>query len=117
MVLLAPGELGPWQCLQIATFHIAMSLAYCVVYYGLEERSPSMTILAFVADSGNRGRSREELDAILFGVNPVEVRLDGMVRDKVAFVEEDRYHLTAKGRFWAKLFSTWLGLLGMEKGG
>ena len=49
------GPLGFWQCLHVAIFHVAMSLAYVVVYYGLEERSPSMTILAYVADAGQQG--------------------------------------------------------------
>ena len=36
---------GPWECLHVAIVHVAVALAYVVVYSALEERSPSMTIL------------------------------------------------------------------------
>jgi hypothetical protein len=111
------GPLGMWACLQVAIFHVAMTLAYVVAYSALEERSPSMTLLVHVADAGSRGCSGEELSALLRNALPVEIRLSALVRDKMATCDDDRYYLTPKGRVWAGLFLFWLHLLKMEKGG
>lgn len=111
------GPLKPSECVQIALFQVAMALAYIVAYTALEERSPSMTILTSVADSKGRGRSREELCALLQGVNPVELRLDAMLRDKLASEDDSGCRLTAKGRFWSHVFALWPRLLRMDKGG
>ena len=108
---------GFWQYALIAEFHVAMSLAYVVIYYGLEERSPSMTILSYVTAARGQGRTREELAAILRGFSPVEVRLDGLVRDKMVVVTDGDYRLTPKGRLWGQVFCTCRRLYRMERGG
>ena len=106
-----------WEVAHVACFGIAATLAYIVAYSALEERSPSMTILTRVADSGERGQSREELQALLLHVSPVEIRLaamerDGMVRDEAGIVV-----LTPKGWAWANTFSSWRRLLRFQPGG
>lgn len=63
------GPLSPWQCLHVAIFHVTMSLGYVVAYSALEERSPSMTLLTFVADAGTQGRTLHELKAVLASTN------------------------------------------------
>ncbi len=108
---------NPWEVLHIASFHIAAMLAYVVAYSALEERSPSMTILSRVADSGARGRSREELHALLEHVSPVEIRLAAMVRDGMVRDEADDVVLTGKGWVWAETFSAWRRMLRFERGG
>ena len=111
------GPLGFWECLHISIFHVAMALAYAVCNSALEERSPSMTLLTFVADARGQGRTREELEAILRSASPVEVRLKAMVRDRLATEAEGVYRLTPKGRAWVRIFLFWRRLLKMEKGG
>lgn len=106
-----------WEVLHVAIFHIAAMLAYVVAYSALEERSPSMTILSRVADSGSRGQSQEELQAMLINISPVETRLavmarDGMVRDRAGMIV-----LTNKGWAWANTFSAWRRLLRFKLGG
>ena len=111
------AALGLWGWLQIAVFHVAMSLAYIVAYSSLEEPSPSMTLLLRVADAGKKGCAREDLVALLQGVSPVEVRLAAMVRDTMVADLGGIYRLTPKGRIWAEVFSWWLRFLKMDKGG
>lgn len=105
------------EVLHVAMFHVAAMLAYVVAYSALEERSPSMTILSRVADSGSRGQSREELQAMLVNVSPVEIRLAAMVRDGMVRDEAGMIGLTNKGWAWANTFSTWRRLLRFQLGG
>jgi hypothetical protein len=106
-----------WEVLHVAVFHVAAMLAYVVAYSALEERSPSMTILSRVADSGSRGQSREELQAMLVNVSPVDVRLAAMVRDGMIREKAGTLVLTNKGWAWANTFTTWRRLLGFRLGG
>jgi len=106
-----------WEAAHVACFCVAAMLAYVVAYSALEERSPSMTILTRVADSGQRGQSREELQAMLLDVSPVEVRLAAMLRDGMVREEADSAVLTPKGWAWANTFSAWRRLLRFRLGG
>jgi len=115
--LVAFGPWGFWPSLQIALFQTAMTLAYIVAYSSLEERSPSMTLLVYVAESRGTGRSRDELEAVLAGFTPIETRLAAMERDKMIELDGDRCLITPKGRAWATTFGTWHRLIRFEKGG
>lgn len=115
--LKAWGPWGLWPSLHIALFQTAMTLGYVVAYSILEERSPSMTLLVYVADSVDRGRSRDELHAVLAGFTPVETRIDAMVRDGMIEPDGDGYRITPKGRAWAITFGTWHRLIRLAKGG
>ena len=106
-----------WQAIHVAVFHVACTLAYVVAYSALEHRSPSMTLLVAVADSGGAGCTPEELRGLLAGASPVEVRLDAMVHDGMVIRDGDDIRLAAKGRAWAAVFSTWRRFLGMPRGG
>lgn len=106
-----------WQLLHVAVFHVAAMLAYVVAYSAIEERSPSMTILSRVADSGSRGESRDELHSLLVNVSPVEIRLAAMVRDGMVSDDAGMIVLTKKGWAWANTFSTWRRLLRFDLGG
>ena len=111
------GPLGFWQYVHIAVFYCTMSLGYVVAYSALEERSPSMTLLTFVADAGPRGRTRPELEQTLARANPVENRLEAMIRDHMVVRTHNGYQLTRKGRIWARTFSCWLRWIGAARGG
>ena len=106
-----------WEIAHVACFGVAAMLAYVVAYSALEERSPSMTILTHVADSGERGQSREGLETMLLGVSPVEIRLTAMERDGMVREEGGSLVLTSKGWAWAKTFSAWRRLLRFRLGG
>lgn len=106
-----------WEMLHVAIFHVATMLAYIVAYSAIEERSPSMTILSRVADSGDHGQSPEQLQAMLIDVSPVEIRLKAMLRDGMIDEESGGLVLTAKGRAWATTFAAWRRLMRFELGG
>lgn len=106
-----------WQAVHVAVFFAAFVLAYVVAYSALEHRSPSMTLLVAVADSGPKGRTREELRSLLSNVSPVEIRLEAMVKDGMIARDGEGYRLLTKGKIWAAVLSAWRGLLGMPRGG
>lgn len=106
-----------WQAIHVAIVHTACALAYIVAYSALEHRSPSMTLLVAVADSGAAGCSPEELRGLLAGASPVEVRLDAMVHEGMVTRDGDGYRLAPKGLAWATVLSNWRRLLGMPPGG
>lgn len=108
---------GFWQMLHVAVFHVAMALAYVVAYSALEARSPSMTLLTHVADAGPRGRTQDELFAVLGGMTPIESRLAAMTRDQMIVVEASSYRVTSKGEAWARTFGSWRRLIRLQKGG
>ena len=108
---------GIWELVQVSTFHVAMSLAYVVAYSAIAARSPSMTLLMYVADSGSRGRTHAELQAVLCGEDPVALRLGALLDDQMISEERGEYVLTSKGWAWSRGFGAFRKLLGMEIGG
>lgn len=106
-----------WALLHTAEFHVACSLAYIVAYSALEARSPSMTLLTFVAEARQTGRTHEELHAALAGMTPLEARLAAMQRDRMLIVVAESYRVTPKGRAWAATFGRWRRWIGLQKGG
>jgi len=108
---------APWEVLHVVEFHVAAMLAYVVAYSAIEERSPSMTILTAVADSGPRGLARADAEGCLRGLAPLERRIDALVRDGMVDRSGDDLVITAKGRQWARTFGGTRRLLGMAKGG
>jgi hypothetical protein len=108
---------GIWEVVQVSIFQIAMTLAYVVAYSAIEGRSPSMTLLSYVADSRGQGRTRAELETVLRGDDPVTARLDAMVRDNMIEQDGNDFLLTSKGWTWARCFGAFRGLLQMRKGG
>ncbi|MBU6275163.1 MAG: hypothetical protein KGQ61_00835 [Planctomycetes bacterium] len=108
---------SPWEVLHVAEFHVAAMLAYVVAYSAIEERSPSMTILTAVADSGPGGLRRADVEGCLRGLAPLERRIDALVRDGMVDRSGDDLRITAKGRQWAATFGATRRVLGMTKGG
>lgn len=107
----------PWDYVQVAMFHISMTLGYVVAYSAIENRSPSMKILTFVADGGEEGRSRREVQELLGQDSPLEVRIEAMLRDGMVKRTDGGLTLTGKGDRWATAFSQWANLIGLGKGG
>jgi hypothetical protein len=114
--LMGPPIKG-WIQIQVTIFHSSLSLAYIVAYSAIEHRSPSMTLLVAVANAGSSGFSRNELQQLLTTSSPVEKRLEAMVRERLVYTSNLGYHLTPKGRFWARFFWQSRRLFGVPKGG
>lgn len=106
-----PVTIGEW--LHVAVVYVPVSLAYVATYSAVEEDSPSLRIVRFVADAGAFGRSRDDLSTILNDDVLVGSRLRAMVRDGLVVESGGRYALTSRGLTLARVFtlsSRWLGI-------
>ncbi len=113
----APVGVGP--TLHAGLFHLAFSLAYIVTYSALAEDSPTCSILVYVADAGEAGRSEGDLMRLVSNEMIVGPRFDGLVSGGVIAPTGDgsRFVLTPKGRRWATLFATFRRVYRLRKGG
>ena len=106
-----------WECIHVGIFHLAMMLGYVVAYSAIEEKSPSMSIVTWVAEAGEKGRTREEVEKLLSDNSPIESRLQAMLRDRMVKRRHHEYVLTDKGRLWAVVFAIWGRLMNAGRGG
>jgi hypothetical protein len=106
-----------WEWVQVVLFHVSLSLAYIVIYSTLEEHSPTLTLVKYVADAGERGRSQDDLETFVEGIQSLGSRLHAMRRDAMITEERRVFRLTAKGSGWARVFQFWRRLLRIDMGG
>ena len=108
---------GIKQWLHVALFYEAVSLAYIVAFSALEQDSPSMTIVVFVADAKGQGQHREELYNLIGQDFIIGYRFESMVHGQLIEKVGDVYRLTPKGAMWAKLFLAYRRLFRLRLGG
>ncbi|MCA8926167.1 MAG: hypothetical protein KDD82_30450 [Planctomycetes bacterium] len=111
----APQDAPGW--LLVGTFHLAFSLGYAATYTALEEDSPSLCLLRYVAQGGPAGRTPEETRAFLLQGRMVGKRLEAAQTGDLLVEREGRYHLTSRGARLAALFLAAQRLLGLPTGG
>jgi hypothetical protein len=123
-VRLWPGLCGPLDppagaagLLHVALLYFSLLGSYVISYSALEADSPTLLMVRMIDRAGAEGIARE---AFLQGMNDellVLPRLADLLRDRMAVLAGGRYRLTAKGRFMARLFTTYRRLLGAGLGG
>lgn len=110
-----PSTAVEW--LHVAVVYVPVSLAYIATYTAVEEDSPSLRIVRYVADAGAAGRSRDDLSSILNDDVLLGSRFEAMVRDGLVVESGGRYALTARGKRVARLFTVTFALLGIRAAG
>ncbi len=110
-----PRSLSEW--FHVSLFHIALTLGYIVTYSAIEEDSPSLCLIRYVADAGTGGRTDEEVRNFLSQVPIIEMRIQASLRDNLMIKQDDKYQLTEKGRRLALVFKFTQDILGMRTGG
>jgi hypothetical protein len=108
---------GFWGWLQLAMFYEGAALAYIIIYSGLEQNSPSMTVVQFVAGAAEQGRSPQELYNLFGSQRLVDERIDSLLASKLIEPKGAGYALTKQGLFWAQLFRAYRKLFHLEPGG
>jgi hypothetical protein len=106
-----------FECLHVVLFHVPLTLAYVAGYSLLEDDSPSVAIVKYVAAAGHRGRAREEFRNIIRHESLVKLRLEAMVRDRLIVQDLACYRLTAKGTLLVRVFMAAQNVLGLPTGG
>lgn len=106
-----------WSRLHIVVFCVSLSFVYIINYSGLEEDSPTFSMMKFVDTSGPRGRSADELTNLITDDLIVHSRLRSLVEGGAVETDGQIYTVTRKGRFWARLFTVWRRLLMVSEEG
>jgi hypothetical protein len=96
---------------------LGVTLCHLINYTGLEDESPTATMVRFVDLGEPNGRSADELERLIPEDEGVAGRLDVLVRDGMVEREGDRYRLTRRGRVMTFVLTFWVKILGVPRGG
>jgi len=108
---------GFWGFLQVLIFYIPVMLCYVITYVALEDDSPSMTIVRFVEQAKDKGRSRQELGQIITNQALILPRINILLKDGWIEHDNERYQATEKGQFYNRFFAFGLKLLKISREG
>ena len=108
---------GFWEFLHVIIFYVPVMLGCIVTYSALEEDSPSMTIVGFVEQAGEKGRSRGQIGQIISDEALILPRIDTLVNTGWIECRDNTYRSTAKGRFYSELLALAPKLLNISREG
>ena len=103
--------------IHVVLFHIPATLGYIATYSALEGESPSISMVKFVAESGEIGRDKSEFTQIINQSTLIDLRIEAMIQNNWMIDTDGQYQLTPKGEHLARLFATAQKLLGIQGGG
>lgn len=101
----------------LALYLISFNLAYLITYSAIEVDSPSLLIIGRIAGAGPGGIDSAALREGLDDGTMVKPRLQDLVSDRMAVLENGRYNLLPKGAALAFVFFNFRRLLKAGKGG
>lgn len=110
-----PGDVFAW--IQALLLALAMAAAYVMTYPAIEVESPTLLIIEAIGRSGAEGIPESRLFEVLDDSVLLQPRLDDLVLEGLAVIENGRYRPTAKGIALATLFTGWRRILGLGLGG
>jgi len=99
------------ECVQLFMFFCSLSLAYMVTYSAIEADSPSLIIVMAVASSGKDGLDKKIFEQRMNNEILLLPRVNDLISEKLAYIENDRYKLTSKGLMFARIFHIYRKLL------
>ena len=106
-----------WEYIHIYLFFVSLTLAYMITYTAIEADSPSLVLIMKVSEAGSEGLDSKKLEQMMSDDILVIPRLEDLVLDKMAYINGNRYFLTAKGVLMVRIFLYYRKLLGAPKGG
>ncbi|MEZ6186031.1 MAG: hypothetical protein R3F62_13600 [Planctomycetota bacterium] len=110
-----PADAPGW--ILVGTFHVAFSLGYAVTYTALEEDSPTLCFLLYVARRGEAGCTPAEARAFLLQGSFLSKRLESATAGGLLDERDGRLHLTPQGARLARGFLLAQRVLGLPLGG
>ncbi len=93
------------EYLHICLFFISITLAYVIIYTAVEADSPSLVIILKIAEKGSKGLVKQEIEQDLNDDILVKPRINDLLKDKMAYLDGNKYKLTRKGILIACLFN------------
>jgi len=109
------ATLSAAEIVRLAIFYVSCALTYIVLYSAIEEQSPTLAIISYVAERSQcAGADLVER----FGKgHELSQRIELLARSEFVRQEGDRYRLAPAGHRFAKLFDAANRLFGLESGG
>ncbi len=106
-----------FQYCHIALFVISILFAYIITYTALEADSPTLVMVRKILEAGPGGLDKDSFNKSMTADLLVVPRCKDLLRDKMAYLDGDRYKLTTKGKLLANLFIHYRRLIGAGIGG
>jgi len=114
--LTAPDNI--WEYLHICLFFVSLTLAYMITYSALEADSPSLVMVMAINSAEPEGLDKKRFGELMSDETLVMPRIRDVLTDKMVYMEGDKYRLTPKGAFMARMFTLWRRLINApEEGG
>src|SRR5262245_8985280 len=109
------ATLSAAEIARLAIFYVSCALMYIVLYSAIEEQSPTLAIVSYVA---KRPRCTQADLVDKFGKgHELSHRIELLSRSEFVRQEGGRYRLAPEGHRFAKLFDAANRLFGLESGG
>ncbi len=105
------------EYLHLFLLFTSLSLAYIITYSAVEVDSPSLVMVLAVNKAGRNGLSKTEFAELLTNERLVIPRINDLVRDKLIFLNRDKYKLTSNGRLFISIFILYRKIMNAQKGG
>jgi hypothetical protein len=91
--------LAPLEVLHVAAYYIPVSLAYIHAYSAIENDSPTLSLVRFIAEEPAAGRHRDEVRQFLARRPFVKTRLAVLLDTGLVREQDGKYFVTGKGGF------------------
>lgn len=96
-----------WEMVLFILFYIPVAFMYISLYSLIEENSPSLLLIDYVAKAGKEGRDEKELLAFMCPRSEelLDRRLAILVRDNLIHKTDGLITLSKKGKWWGRILS------------
>lgn len=105
------------EYIQIFLFFFSLVSAYMITYSALEADSPSLVIVKTIVDAGQEGLDMEIIKELINNDVLIKPRVYELDRDKMIYMDKDKYRLTSKGLVMARIFVIYRKLLNITRKG
>lgn len=113
----AIGPSSIQERLHFSLFYLPAALTYTSLYSLIEQDSPSLAIITFVAQAGEQGRRFDEIAALFAQEDIIQQRLVAAEGNGLVRRADEGWLLTEKGRRMAFLFEMAASVFRFERSG
>lgn len=112
-----PTPVHASEYLHILIFLVSITIGYIILYPGFEVDVPSLIIVNTIAKAGSEGIEKEKLYDCVNDDILIIPRLQDLLLDKMAYIDQGKYRLTLKGATMVKIIMCFRKLQRLEKKG
>lgn len=110
-------DVGLADYARLSLLFVSIVLTYATIFSAVEVRSPTLSIVSYIADGGPQGRPQDELTRRFVGEGGMMERLELMELSGLIRIDNGRCELTEKGFLFARLFQFGATFFGLTQGG